>query len=165
MNWFDFVILGFMAVPIVLGLRTGVISTVSTLVAIVLGVLLATRFWRLGADVVGVIVTDDNIAGIAAFILIMIGTIVAAWAAAAFVKRVLSMLLLGWVDKLGGVALGALVGALVISAIIWALESFNLPSLERAMNESALHPAFNLFVSVLHKVSGEVDITRAITGG
>ena len=165
MNWFDFVILGFMGVPMALGFRTGLISSVSTLVAIVVGVFLATQFWRQGADFVGVIVTDENIAGIAAFALIMIGTILAAWATAVFVKRVLSMLLLGWVDKLGGIACGALVGATVVSSVIWAIESYSVPKLETAINESVLYPTFSLIVSVLHKVSGEVDIARAITGG
>ena len=165
MNWFDFVILGFMAVPMALGFRTGLIRSLSTLAAVVVGVFLATRFWRQASDFVGAVITDENIAGIAAFILIMVGTILAAWAAAAFVRRVVSMLLLGWVDKLGGVAFGALVGALVVSAIIWALESYSLPGLESAMKESVLHPAFSLFVTILHKFSGEVDIARAITGG
>lgn len=159
MSWLDIVIVIIMAIPIAVGLRIGLISIASSLIAIAVGTLLATLFWRQAANIVGVFIPDDNLAALLGYLLILIGIIGAGWAAAVFIKGVLNILMMGWVDKAGGVAFGALVGCVVVAALFWSLESFSGETAQDALDMSLLRPYFAFLVPILRSISGEIDLS------
>ena len=159
MNWLDILIIVIVAVPVAFGVRIGLIRIASSLVAIALGTLLATLFWRQAADIVGVIVPDDNLAALIGYLLILIAVIVAGWAAAIFVKSALNVLMMGWLDKAGGFAFGALVGFVIVAALFWSLESFSGESVQDALDSSLLRPYFAFLVPILRSISGEIDLS------
>lgn len=159
MNWLDILIIVIVAVPMAFGMRIGLIRIASSLVAITVGTLLATLFWRQAAVIVGLFVPDDNLAALAGYLLVLLLTITAGWAAALFVKGVLNILMMGWLDTAGGVLFGALVGCIVVAAVIWSLESFSGATVQEAMDTSLLRPYFAFLVPILRFISGEIDLS------
>ena len=159
MNWLDILIIVIVAVPVAFGLRIGLIRIASSLIAIALGTLLATLFWRQAADIVGVFITDDNVAAFIGYLLILIAVITAGWAAAIFVKSALNILMMGWVDRVGGVLFGALMGCVIVAALFWSLESFSGETVQDALDTSFLRPYFAFLVPILRSISGEIDLS------
>jgi len=121
MNWLDIVIIVILAVTALIGLRIGIIKAVLTLAGVVLGVVLAGRFYSALAGNL-TFIPQESLANIVAFAIILIGVLVIASVLAAVLKRLASMVLLGWVNRLGGALLGLLLGFFFCGALlaIWA---------------------------------------------
>jgi membrane protein required for colicin V production len=118
MNWFDFVILAILAVGAFHGLKSGLIGASLTAVGVVLGVFLAGQL----SDDVGALLTDsisnDTLVTVTSYAIIFVAVMVGAWIVKRILRTVISILFLGWVDKLGGLALGVLAGAAISGALI-----------------------------------------------
>lgn len=109
MNWLDIVILILIVIPTLIGLKIGIIKTLFTVAGIIVGVVLAGRFSEsLGGSLT--FISDPGWANIAAFAIILIGVMLIASVLAAVLKNVLSAVLLGWVNRLGGAVLGFIMG-------------------------------------------------------
>jgi membrane protein required for colicin V production len=105
MNWLDIVILILIAVPAVAGLKFGVIKILFTVAGIIIGVILAGQF---SGSLAGMLkfIEDPRWAEIAAFAFIMIAVLILAGVGAGLLSSVLSAILLGWINRLGGAVLG-----------------------------------------------------------
>ncbi len=121
MNWLDLVLIVILVVAAFIGLRIGIIKAVLSLAGVVLGVILAGRFYNALAPSLAFI-PQENMARIVAFAIILIGVMVIAGILAGVLKWLASLVLLGWLNRLGGAALGLLLGILFSSALlaIWA---------------------------------------------
>lgn len=140
MNWMDVGIVGAVLVPGLIGFKTGVIRVVFTLGGIGLGVWLAMQYYSTLAAVLTGFIEDVNIANAAGFAVIVIGTIVFAWVASTFVKKILSFILLGWVDNVIGAGVGLLMGASVVTAGLYVLSI--IPGQGARIESSSLAPYF-----------------------
>ena len=121
MNWLDIIILVILAVTAVGGFLKGLIKTVFSLVGLIVGIILAGRFYILLADRLTFISSED-IARIVAFILIFLIVLIIAALLGFFFTRLFSAILLGWLNRLGGAAFGVILGSIFIAAIlaVWA---------------------------------------------
>ena len=121
MNWLDIVIIVLIAVPTLIGLKAGVIKAILSLVGVIIGVILAGQFHGLLAEQL-TFISQESIANIVAFAIILIGVMIIASIIAAVLKWIVSAVMLGWVNRLGGAVFGFLLGAIFCSAIlaIWA---------------------------------------------
>ncbi len=117
MNWLDIIIIVLIAVSTFSGLKMGLIKEVLTLAGLIIGVILAGRFYAALAPQLSFI-SQTSIAKVAAFAIILIGVMVIAGVAAGVLKWLTSAVMLGWVDRLGGAALGFIMGALFCSALL-----------------------------------------------
>ncbi len=117
MNWLDIGIIILLAVPAIIGLWVGIIKTVFFLAGLVVGVILAGRFSEMVSGWLGFI-RQPQAARIVAFILIIVVVILAALILAAIMKRVLSVLMLGWINRLLGAGLGFIIGAIFCGAVL-----------------------------------------------
>lgn len=117
MNWLDIVIIIGLIISFVSGIQQGLIKIAFTLVGGIIGVVLAGRYSDALAGKLSFI-SDSNIAGIVAFVIILIATLIVASILGMIVKKIASAVLLGWLDKLGGAVLGLLLGAIFIGAIL-----------------------------------------------
>jgi membrane protein required for colicin V production len=117
MNWLDILILVLIAVPAVAGLKFGIIKILFTVAGIIIGVVLAGQF---SGSLAGKLtfIDDPGWAQIAAFAFIMIAVLILAGVAAGFLSSVLSAILLGWVNRLGGAVLGIVMGGIFCGAIL-----------------------------------------------
>jgi len=116
MNWIDIVIIIVIAIPTILGLRTGIIKASFSLAGLILGVILAGHYYvPLSEQLSGL---SPGIARIVAFAIILVGVWVIAILLSGLVERAVSMMLLGWVNRLVGAVFGFVVGAILCSALL-----------------------------------------------
>jgi membrane protein required for colicin V production len=116
MNWLDIVILVILGISVFSGLKVGLIKVLFTVVGIIVGIVLAGRFSDSFAGLLTFI--DPKWAKIAAFAIILVAVLIISGILAAILSKLISLVLLGWVNRLGGAVLGLVVGALFISAIL-----------------------------------------------
>jgi len=121
MNWLDIVILVPIAINAFVGFGKGLIKMILSLVGIIIGVVLAGQFYDTVGSWFGFFGNED-IANVLGFILILGVVIVIAEILGTIIRKMVSITLLGWVDRLGGAVLGAFIGVIFISAglAIWA---------------------------------------------
>lgn len=119
MNWLDIVIIVLIAIPTLAGLRTGIIKAALSLAGVIVGVILAGRFYAALAGRL-TFIPQENVAGIVAFAIILVAVMVIAGVLASVLKWVASAVLLGWVNRLGGAVFGFLLGA-VFCAVLLAI--------------------------------------------
>lgn len=117
MNWLDIVILVAIAIAAFLGLRLGLIKAVLLLVGIIVGVVLAGHYsGPLGERLT--FISSEGVAKGVAFAIILLVVLAAAAIAAWFLTWAAKVVMLGWVNRLGGAVLGLLLGALFCGALL-----------------------------------------------
>ncbi len=118
MNWLDIVIIIGLVISVVSGIQQGLIRIVFVLAGGIIGVVLAGQYSTQLAEKLSFI-SDANIAGIVAFVIIIVATLIVASILGIIVQKIVHILpLVGWVDRLGGAVIGLLSGAIFIGAIL-----------------------------------------------
>jgi len=159
MNWLDIVIIVAVAIPTIIGLGTGIIKAALSMVGMVLGVILAGRYYvLLSAQLT--FLPSDGIAKIVAFVIILVGVVIVAIVLSRLLERAVSMMLLGWVNRLGGAAFGLVLGAVLCSALLATWIKFLGPA--SAVVESNLAMILlDRFPLVLALLPSEFDSIRS----
>ena len=121
MNWLDIVIIVVMAVATFIGLKIGIIKALLSLAGLIVGVILAGRYYASFSGQL-TFIPEDSVAKVVAFAIILVGVMVIAGVLAWLLKRIASLMLLGWVNHIGGAIFGFVLGAIFFSALlaIWA---------------------------------------------
>jgi membrane protein required for colicin V production len=118
MNWLDIIILIGLVISTFGGLMQGLIRAALTLVGLVVGVILAGRFYGPLAGLLGFI-PNETAAKIIAFVLILVAVIAVAMLLAAVLRLVAkATIILGWLDRIGGAVFGFLIGAISWSILL-----------------------------------------------
>ncbi len=166
MNWLDIVIIVILVVPMFLGFRRGLIGTVLPLIGIVLGIVVAGQGYSYVAEhwLSGWLESPAQ-ANIVAFILIFILLMIAITVVTKLVRGFLGLLLLGWIDKFGGLVFGLVMGGVVAGALLSIVSKFFSSRVEATVADSAL-AAFLLdkFPFVLYLLPKEFDVVRRFFG-
>ncbi|MFC1933631.1 CvpA family protein [Chloroflexota bacterium] len=159
MNWLDIVILVVVVIAVFLGLRIGIIKAVLSLAGLIVGVILAGRYYGPLSEQLSFI-PQAGVAKVVAFAIILVGTMVVAGVAAKFLKWIASVTMLGWVNRLGGAIFGLLLGAIFCGALlaIW-IKFFGMAGI---IGESGLAPILvERFPVVLALLPDEFDAIRS----
>ena len=121
MYWLDIVIVVLIAIPTLIGLRMGIIKTVLSLAGIIAGIILAGRYHAILAERL-TFISQDSLAKIVAFALILLVVMLIVSVLASVLKWLISAVMLGWVNRLGGALFGFALGVIFCSALlaIWA---------------------------------------------
>jgi len=117
MNWLDIVIIVAIAIAILIGLRIGIIKAVLSLAGLIVGVILAGRYYVPFSEWLSFI-PQASVAKIVAFAIILIGVMVIAGVLASLLKWAASAIMLGWVNRLGGAVFGLFLGAIFCGALL-----------------------------------------------
>ena len=117
MSWLDIAILVVLAIATVIGLRIGIIKAVLSLVGLIVGVILAGLYYVSLSEQLSFI-SQAGVAKIVAFAIILIGVMIIAGVLARFLKWAASIMLLGWVNHLGGAIFGFALGAILCGALL-----------------------------------------------
>ncbi len=117
MNWLDIVVIVVLAISTFLGLRTGIIKAVLSLAGLIVGVILAGRFYVPLSEQLPFIPQAD-VAKVVAFATILIGVMVIAVVLARLLKWAASVIMLNWVNHLGGAIFGLALGAIFCGALL-----------------------------------------------
>ena len=126
MNWLDIVLIAVLALATFLGFRRGIIAMVFPIVGLIIGVVLAGHYY----GTVGGWLPIDNQqhAGWAGYAIIIVVVLIVSVILASVLRRFIRLVLLGWVDRLGGAILGLAVGSLFCAAVLAACVKFGLGS-------------------------------------
>ena len=135
MNWVDAATLITIGLFGFLGWKNGIIKWVSTLAGAIIGIIFAGQYYARLAELIPI---DTDFDKIAAFTAIFIVSLIFFWVLANFVKKILNMLFLGWVDRSIGALIGIVVGLLSVSAIASIAVIVPIDSLHVAIAKSSL---------------------------
>jgi len=121
------------------GYQRGLIDEVGRLVGLVLAIILAYRFSPLLADHIGI--KNEMAQSAAAFVGIFVITLIAIALITRFVRTLVELVLLEWLDKLGGILFGVLKSIIVLGVIIFVMESFEIsrPIILRLESQSVIY--------------------------
>jgi len=158
MSWLDIVIVVAIVIPALIGLKIGMIKAALSLAGLIIGVILAGRYYLPLSQRLSFI-SSASIAEIAAFIIILIGVMVIAGVIARLLKWTASVIMLGWVNHLGGAAFGLVLGAIFCGALLAIWVKFL--GVTGAITESNLAPILvDFFPVVLALLPDEFDAIR-----
>lgn len=142
MTVFDFFILSILGASIVAGALRGLVRALITLVALILGLVIAARLYETaGALLGGLGLVESTAAANAGGFLLVVGVVLlAGFVAGALVRGGLRRVRLEWFDRVLGGLFGFLRGMAVCSAIYLALTAFpvRLSAVEEARSAPAL---------------------------
>lgn len=120
MNWLDVVILIPLLAGAYSGFRSGLMRGVIVLIGVIVGIMIAGQSYEMVADALGIF-DNQRVQEAAAFAVIVAVVVFVFWLAGWMFRKMLSLLMLGWVDRAGGAAIGAIVGLLVGASVVWAV--------------------------------------------
>ena len=137
MNPIDLLVLVLVVGGGFLGWVNGVVKWLFTFLGFVVGVFIASRLYKT-LDWAVPMVDSDGLRQFITFALIVVAVSLGAWMLGRAVKMTLSMLMLGWVDRGAGMAVGLLVGLLGASAVALAVNALPVDEVRQAVDESLL---------------------------
>jgi membrane protein required for colicin V production len=123
MNWLDIVSVIALIVPTLIGFFQGFIKTLLSLIGLVIGIVVASRFYETVSGWLGFI-PNDSVARIVAFVLLLVAVMVVAALIAKVLKALLKAIMLGWADHLAGGILGLIFGVFFVGALLAGFVKF-----------------------------------------
>ena len=158
MNWLDIVIIVVIAITTLIGLKIGLIKTVLSLVGLIVGVILARLFYVPLSEQLGFI-PQATVAKVVAFAIILIGIMIIAGVLAMVLKWLTSVMMLGWVNRIGGAVFGLVLGAILCGTLLALWVKFL--GAGEAITNSSLAAILSRFPLVLSLLPGEFDSIRS----
>ena len=159
MNWLDIIILVIISFSTFTCLRKGIIKAALSLAGLVVGIILAGRYYAILGE--RLTFTDqETLAQAAAFAIIFIGIMIIASVIAGFLKWGVSIVGLGWVNRLSGAVFGLIMGTMFCGALlaIW----IKFLGTDTPAAESTLTPLLlGQFQVVLALLPDEFDMVRS----
>jgi membrane protein required for colicin V production len=123
-NALDFVLIAIFLLSTLMSARKGFSREIIGLVAALLGLLLASQFYRVAGAPLRPYLSGDGLAWLAGFLLIFFGVLIAGALISGLVSRFLRTIGLSFVDRLLGAAFGFVRGGLIGIGIILAMVAF-----------------------------------------
>ena len=106
------------------GFQRGLVDEVGRLIGLVLAMILANRFSSVLAGHLGL---ESEAARVAlAFVIIFIVTLIAFGFITRVVRTLVELVLLDWLDRLGGIVFGVLKSIVVLGVLIYVVENFDV---------------------------------------
>lgn len=139
-NWLDItiVVVGLIAVGV--GARAGLIGLLTTVIGAVIGFLAAWFFNGSAAQQLAPYIENAIVARVVGFVVVGALAFGAIRLLGMLFRRVLSTLLLGWVDRAAGGVVGLVIAILVTGGFVWVLNLAPLDVTRRAVADSSLAP-------------------------
>ena len=159
MNWLDIVIIVAIAITTLIGLKIGLIKAVLSLVGLIVGVVLARLFYIPLSEQLSFI-PQAALAKVAAFAMIMLGVMIIAGVLAMVLKWITSVIMLGWINRIGGAVFGLVLGALLGGAVLALWVKFF--GAGEIIANSTLAAILSQFPLVLNLLPGEFDSIRSV---
>ena len=152
MNWVDVVLAIIIVLNVGLGIYRGIFGEILSLAGIVIGIFAGIRGYEaIGWHVEGFLGTGPGVANLVTFVLIF-GIIAAVFYYLGYLlHKAAEKLFVGWLDRTGGGAFGAVKGLLFASVIALVLALFPFTDkLENDMNSSVIGPHVVKFAPALY---------------
>ena len=148
MNTLDIVFCVILAFLGLRGIFRGLVKEVASILGLILGFVLANAFHAELSPLLEKPLGGPGLANLAAYLGIFLCTVAVVYLCATFIRKLLKLIMLGWLDSIAGGLLGFFKGALLCSIIVLALTAF-LPSKATLLTESQIVPYVNAFNTML----------------
>jgi uncharacterized membrane protein required for colicin V production len=135
MNMVDIGIIGFMLVVVVAWFKFGILAPVSKIGGLVIGLLLAVQYHNQLAFALTEQIDGETARRVADFAAIVLGTFIAARIVASFIKKALSLLMLGWADGVAGAVVGFALGAVTLGTVLYLLTGMAPANVQAMLKE------------------------------
>ena len=135
MNWVDIVIIAGAVLFGLLGFWQGFIKALFGILGLIVGIVLARHFYQ----GLALKLSSEGAAwaGVAAYAIILIVTVIVVGVAGWFVAKMVHVLPFGWLDRLLGFILGAFMGSMLCAAVLAILCKY-VPGVGAAVAQSAV---------------------------
>ena len=147
MNFFDWILIILFGIGALWGFRSGLITGALTVASLYVASLVSSQFSERVVSIIGSNVESESISTALAYVVIYVGIFIAGRILAKIIKTMLSIVLLGWLDKIGGIGLGLLAGLLIIGAVVGAGARFAYPLEEKEYDGDMLEKFAMEFVA------------------
>ena len=162
MNWVDIVIIVVWGVTAVWGYSRGLFGVLVPLISLVVGLALASRIGDSVGQMFSGVTDNENAQTVAGFILIIAVLLISGWAISFLIRSVLGIIpLFGFVNSLGGMAVGILIGFLLLSGVLTNIQRFPVRDYDKTIDESKLGAFladnFDVVIRGLKLIPGDWD--------
>ena len=155
MNWLDIVIIAILVPGAFIGLRTGLIKASLSLAGLIVGINLAGRYYLTLAEQL-TFIPQEKVSQIVGFTIILLCIMLIV----GLLTRLISMVMSGWVNRLGGVVFGLTMSALSVSILLAIWVKFF--GMSRIVSDSGLASLLlNQLPAVLALLPSEFDVIRS----
>jgi membrane protein required for colicin V production len=142
MNWLDILIVLILSWLTFAAFNAGLVREVITLGATVLAVVVAGLYYDDLAQDILVFIDNDTTANAIAFLILLASIFLMGQLLAFLAKRVVSLLMLGWADRIAGAGFGFLKGLLIVEVLLILFVTFPQLNLDNTIDGSAIAPFF-----------------------
>lgn len=155
MTILDWILVGYLGLSALNGLKAGFVQMVGSIVGLVAGVVLATRWYEpVGAWLGGFVFSNVLVAKVVAFFLVLVVVTRAVGLIFYLIDRVVKIASIipgiAAINRLGGLALGVVEGVLILAATLWVATRFDIsPQWASGLSSSALTPILTGISNVL----------------
>lgn len=125
MNWLDYVIIATWGLGFFVGWRMGLFGAIFTTGGLIVGVLLAARLSDNVSELITDSVTSDTLATVVAYAIILFAVFLVAQVLRFTVKGIMKLVFLGWVDTVGALTLGLVIGVILSGSLITVLARYS----------------------------------------
>lgn len=124
MNFLDIILICIVGIFLVRGLLKGLVQEVLSLLALFLAVFLAANFKGVLIPHLKLYIGNETTVSALAYVIIFFGTLIVFWLLAKFLRSMLDISLLGWVDRGAGGLFGLIEGVVIGLIVLMFLQSF-----------------------------------------
>jgi membrane protein required for colicin V production len=157
-NWLDIVICILLVVGFFVGMKIGLIKAILSLAGLIIGIIVAGNFYPTLADVFsGMPVQAANVL---AYIIILVVVMAAVSIIALLLTKFLTLIMLGWINSLGGGVFGLFLACLLCGAILAVFAKFTGGGASIASDSLLGRFLLDIFPVVLALLPTEFDTIR-----
>jgi membrane protein required for colicin V production len=163
MNWLDIAIVVIWGFGFFVGWRMGLFGAIFTTGGLIVGVLLAGRLSDNVAELITDSISSDTMATVIAYGIILLAVFVGAQVLKTVVKGIMKMVFLGWVDTVGSLVLGLVIGVVLSGALITVTARYSSDLPQELLDLAPREVLSNLPVEFLIERSGiQEKLNRAM---
>lgn len=140
MNVVDLIILGAVILMGLMGLKAGFLKPVSGIGGLILGVVVAIQMHGEVAVLLAGYIDKELWRNVAGFIAVVLATTVITRVIAIMVKKLLSALVLGWMDHVAGAFGGVALGLVIAGTAIFIVSGVDNAAAQTALADSVIAP-------------------------
>lgn len=151
----DFIAIGLVVLSIIKGLRNGLVIAIFSLLAFVIGLAAAIKLSAVVADYLG---TTANISQrwlpILAFVIVFVIVALLVWLGAKVIESGLRMVMLGWLNKLGGIVFYLLLYFFIFSILLFYASELHILKPETVQTSSTFPLIYPIAPVVMDALGG-----------
>ncbi|HCX90516.1 MAG: hypothetical protein COW04_10260 [Deltaproteobacteria bacterium CG12_big_fil_rev_8_21_14_0_65_43_10] len=152
MNSLDIVIIFIVGISIVFGVKRGLIKESFTLFALILGIVIASRSYIVGAKILGKIIHNPNVANIVSFVAVFLLVAIFLTLVGILLKKLIRLVQLGWIDRLGGAVFGFIRSSIIVGVLLVLITKYPVLGCDKWVKGAKTAPFFLHFIESLRKL-------------